>query len=410
MEVLGRRFTLLLLLTGGCLAGNSLSIHSFHAAKLGRLECNLCHVAATKGSVELKRPGHGQCKLCHADAFKSSAAPGQLCAQCHSSPAPSATDVAPFPRIKNAGAILVDFSHARHTDPKARRDSSTGFRSDCIFCHSAEPRLPGHAQCAACHSKTGMKPELTPFLRTAGCKGCHDPDEERAAVVAAKYTGIRFSHAAHFAAKMDTRLDCTTCHFSVPASSSIADQTLPRMADCAGCHETRRVAAELRLSNCAACHTTVAASVVAVNFDRNVKPEFHTDAFRLHHEEAAAAPGAKCFACHQNSLATAAAKDRCVSCHMVMKPVSHTARWKDDIHGKWAALDRTACATCHTADYCSRCHNELPRSHAPLPMFKAGGHANLAMLNNRACFTCHTFENTCASCHVRGLRSGAIKR
>ena len=53
-----------------------------------------------------------------------------------------------------------------------------------------------------------------------------------------------------------------------------------------------------------------------------------------------------------------------------MRPASHTARWRDDIHGRYAALDRVACATCHTADYCSRCHNELPSTHVPLALFK----------------------------------------
>jgi len=91
----------------------------------------------------------------------------------------------------------------------------------------------------------------------------------------------------------------------------------------------------------------------------------------------------------------------------VMKPVSHTARWKDDIHGKYAALERTTCATCHTADYCSRCHNELPRSHVPLSIFKGGGHAGPAMLDMRACLTCHTFQNTCAECHTNGLSPAA---
>ena len=71
------------------------------------------------------------------------------------------------------------------------------------------------------------------------------------------------------------------------------------------------------------------------------------------------------------------------------------------MHGKYAALDRVACATCHTADSCVRCHNLLPRSHTPLALFKAGAHANLAMLDQRACFTCHTFDDTCAACHVR---------
>ncbi len=96
-----------------------------------------------------------------------------------------------------------------------------------------------------------------------------------------------------------------------------------------------------------------------------------------------------------------------------MRPASHTARWKDDLHGKYAALDRTTCATCHQQDYCSRCHNELPRSHFPLPLFQNGGHAIPAMLNQRSCLTCHTFQNTCASCHVNApssSSSGAVKK
>jgi hypothetical protein len=97
------------------------------------------------------------------------------------------------------------------------------------------------------------------------------------------------------------------------------------------------------------------------------------------------------------------AKAQCVECHQVMRPVSHTAPWKEDTHGKYAALDRTTCAMCHNVEYCSSCHNELPRSHVPLPLFKAGAHATLAMLDQRSCLTCHTFRNTCASCHTSQL-------
>ena len=84
-----------------------------------------------------------------------------------------------------------------------------------------------------------------------------------------------------------------------------------------------------------------------------------------------------------------------------MRPVSHTARWKDDVHGRFAAFDRTSCATCHTADTCTQCHSETPRTHLPLSLFKNGGHARAAMFDQRSCMTCHTFQNTCAECHRR---------
>jgi NAD-dependent dihydropyrimidine dehydrogenase PreA subunit len=83
------------------------------------------------------------------------------------------------------------------------------------------------------------------------------------------------------------------------------------------------------------------------------------------------------------------------------RPVSHTARWAGDIHGKVAALDRKNCAQYHTADRCVECHNQPPRSHFPLSQFTNGGHANLTRLDERSCLTCHSFVDTCAACHVR---------
>jgi len=412
----------LLFLMALCGHADDFAIHSFHAAKLGRLECNLCHTAVSKGSVELKRPGHSQCQLCHADAFKPESRGDTkadlICSQCHASAVnANQNDVLRFPPKRNV-SLLIDFPHAKHVDPQVRIDSKTGFRADCTFCHKFTAQgdniLPAHTQCAACHSQPGMKPELSKFLRTAGCRGCHNPEEldQPRLAVANVWDKIRFSHATHFEARPDFKMDCTTCHTEVPKSATLvnAKATLPRMVDCASCHDTsKKIAAAHRTSNCAACHLdalTTTASFVPTNFNRNVKPAFHTDAFRQNHATMAGAADAKCFACHQNSLPSASAKQQCVSCHLIMKPMSHTARWRDDIHGKYAALDRQTCATCHAADYCNRCHNETPASHVPLPLFKNGGHANLAMLNERSCLTCHTYQNTCSECHARVTQTG----
>lgn len=412
MEILAR-VGILFLCAACCVAGG---IHSLHSAKLGRLDCNLCHVPAAKGSVELRRPGHDQCKLCHADAFEK-ATRSVICSECHSSPTTaSAADVLPFPKHADGRGMLSRFSHLLHVDAKSRADSFTGFRADCIYCHRmdktvARASIPGHTECAGCHSKPDVKPELTPFLRTAGCRGCHAPEElERAAATPPDYPNIRFSHAAHFRARSEFRQDCTTCHSAVTHSAALRDQPLPRMVTCATCHQTsKKIPAQLRIANCQACHLDAqVSSTLPSNFNRDIKPAFHTEAFRVNHAAAAAAPDAKCFACHQNVVP--AGGSQCTSCHLIIRPVSHTARWKDDIHGKYAALDRQVCATCHATDYCSRCHNELPNSHVPLPVFKNGGHANLAMLNERSCLTCHTFQNTCSSCHVQTLLPGVKKR
>ncbi|HVW83511.1 MAG TPA: cytochrome c3 family protein [Bryobacteraceae bacterium] len=422
---LSRLLTLFALLAAPVFAQQSKNflIHAFHKDQLGgTLDCSLCHVASKEGSVTLKRPGHDQCMTCHSDDFNKDLKQA-VCAQCHSSFPPSGSDdLLPYPRYKASRALLFEFSHAQHVDKKARIDPKTGFRADCTFCHKFDAKgvfasFPSHEQCATCHSKPGMKPQLTAELSAESCRGCHTPEEiENPAFtetrrftgrrdIQGKYVDISFSHIAHFKVKNQFDLNCTTCHYAIPTSTSIQNLTLPRMIDCVQCHDSAKaIKAEFRMSNCKTCHSdTVTSLAIPTSHTRNVKPDFHTEAFRLHHEREASEPNAKCFVCHQNVTASAASKNQCVNCHQVMRPVSHTSRWKDDLHGKFAALDRTTCATCHTAAYCSDCHNELPRSHEPLPLFKAGAHAFPAKLDTRSCFTCHTFQNTCAECHVNKI-------
>jgi Cytochrome c7 and related cytochrome c len=402
-------------------------IHAFHNDKLGGLDCSLCHTAVSDGSVEMKRPGHDQCGTCHSDDFANNYASARqtICSQCHTASTPRAAsknDLIPFPRYRGTRTILFQFSHAKHVDKQGRKDPATGFRSDCTFCHKFDAQgvfatFPGHTQCAACHSKPGVKPQLTAALDSETCAGCHTPQEIEnpgftknrrmitQTAVSGKYVDIKFVHQSHFAVRQKFNLDCTTCHYAIPNSTSLANLTLPKMEDCVSCHDmTQRLASQFQMSNCSLCHAnTVEGLFTPASHTRNVKPASHTENFRIHHEQAAEAEGAKCFVCHLNVAPSVSANNQCMACHTVMKPASHTARWKEDIHGKYAAIDRTTCATCHRADYCVDCHNELPRSHVPLPQFTGGGHATLALLDTRACLTCHTFQNTCSLCHTGGL-------
>ena len=378
------------------------SIHAFHKKALGSLVCSLCHIPESRESAELKRPGHDQCRVCHQADFDKPSRP-TFCAVCHQGSG-SASDLRPPSALSHA--VLSDFSHAKHTDAKERIEPATGFRADCSFCHKFEghgvrAKIPTHTECATCHSRPGIRPHLSGSITASQCRGCHAPEEIEVPITRT-YGNIKFSHAAHFKVKDSYGLDCTTCHSAVQTSSRLADLSLPPMVDCIACHNTsRKIAAEFRISNCGTCHVDAVAGASPESHMLGVKPASHNESFRVHHADAAAEPGAKCFVCHQNMMPSVQAKTQCTNCHQVMRPASHTTRWKDDLHGKFAALDRTTCATCHVADYCIRCHNELPRSHLPLPLFKAGAHAQLAMLNQRACLTCHTFANTCTACHSR---------
>ncbi len=407
----------------GPAAGKEFYIHAFHKDKLSGLECSLCHVAVKEGSVTLKRPGHDQCLTCHSDDFNKDLKQ-IVCAQCHKTfPPTSSEDLVPFPRYQGTRAVLFEFSHKGHVDQKARIDAKTGFRADCTFCHKFDKQgvfatFPGHQECATCHAKAGMKPQLTADLSSEGCRGCHTPEEienpgftgtrqftNNRTTVTGKYVNISFSHLPHFKNKDQFSLNCTTCHYAIPNSASIADLSLPKMLDCVQCHDSARaVKAEFQMGNCKTCHAdTVAATAVPNSHTKNVKPDFHTEGFRRDHAAESAAADAKCSVCHMNVTPSVNAKVQCDSCHQVMRPVNHTARWKEDLHGKYASLDRTECAVCHTASYCSDCHNELPRSHQPLAPFKAGAHAIPAQLDVRSCLTCHTFQNTCSECHINKI-------
>ncbi|MES1260523.1 MAG: cytochrome c3 family protein, partial [Acidobacteriota bacterium] len=294
-------------------AGKEFLVHAFHKDKLGgTLECSLCHVAVKEGSVTLKRPGHDQCITCHSDDFNKDLKQA-VCAECHKTfPPTGAEDLVPFPRYQGTRAILFEFSHAKHVDQKARVDARTGFRADCTFCHKFDAKgvfatFPGHEQCASCHSKAGMKPQLTADLSAEGCRGCHTPEEienpgfteaRRFAsgrqTVSGKYIDIRFAHQPHFQVKEQFSLNCTTCHYEVPRSTSVKDLSLPKMLDCVQCHDSARaVKAEFQMGNCKTCHAEpVNTSAIPNSHTRNVKPDFHTEAFRREHATEAAAANA----------------------------------------------------------------------------------------------------------------------
>lgn len=387
-------------------------LHQFHVKQLG-LDCSTCHVPVKEGSVVLKRPGHAQCMICHQADFGAKLNP-KLCMQCHTEFPPTGNDLYPFPQTKNRGPVVFEFSHALHVDPEGRLNGKTHFRADCTFCHQLDAKgneaFPSHTQCAACHSRAGMKPLLSAKSTTADCLGCHLPEAIEnpdyikgrvisVEVVTGKYPTIHFNHRLHFEHRDQFHLQCTTCHSNILKSTNLETLQLPKMIVCAQCHDAPRfMPAKFRMGNCQTCHADHTENPL-------VKPAFHTAMFRYHHASMASAPGATCYVCHAPVKPSMTPSRQCESCHEVMEPRSHhAAQWKEDVHGKYAAIDRQACATCHVADFCINCHNLLPRSHVPLAEFMNGGHARLAMLNERACLTCHTFENTCSRCHTTSLQ------
>ncbi|HEV8484582.1 MAG TPA: cytochrome c3 family protein [Blastocatellia bacterium] len=421
--------------------------HSQHL-KTGA-KCTDCHKPSEQDAT-VARPGHEACATCHAQWFDPKTQNKLFCDTCHTKIVPDQMpEVRAFPNYNKPSAILFDFSHKLHLATKGKVTQVVGARVECNLCHhfdaaGEKATFPVHRECSTCHSIPDIRPRLAADSKNEDCLGCHtsveqqnpnyhklrrfivDPNTAQIArdVNVPVSTGntmngrdLKFSHSKHLTDSRNAGIACETCHTNVEEKTSISQLNIPSMWDCTMCHESRRTGNDYRISNCSVCHTQIAAGRKPRNHTLTERPLDHTAAFRIRHADAARAPEAKCTFCHEfvSSLRPALqsmtrTEERplpngtCDECHSVMRPKSHTIRWRNDLHERMASMERLNCAVCHQADSCERCHNERPRSHNPINAFVNGGHRFQAQMNQRSCFTCHEFAQTCERCHSRILR------
>jgi len=411
--------------------------HEFHLKIPGAtLACTDCHRPTGPGEVTLARPDHNSCNTCHQQWFDASLPKKEFCATCHDNVGQNQMPtLRKFPNYNKGEAILFDFSHRLHLHRKQKVTQVVGGRLDCKTCHDFEPggekaTFPGHKECATCHSQPDIKPRLAEDSKNQDCLSCHTSREQnnpnyrkvRRFIVdvgdARSGRDLKFSHAKHLTDDRNVGITCDTCHAGIDQKTSIADLNIPSMWECTMCHESRRTGDAYRISNCSVCHTQISAGRKPRSHSLTEKPLDHTAAFRTRHAEAARAPDAKCAFCHEfvsdprmTTEGIIRTEERyvlsggnCAECHAVMRPKSHTVRWRSDLHGRMAAISRNNCAVCHESDFCIRCHNIRPRSHNPINTFVNGGHRTRAQLNQRSCFTCHNFSTDCERCHSTVLR------
>jgi hypothetical protein len=377
------------------------------------LSCADCHPADAVRAGKVARPGgndHYPCDVCHKDEFYKP--PGAFCRNCHATVDPTqkgATTMQPYPERGVRRVLGSAFSHKVHLD-KGAMDGKVGFHVDCADCHkrdaqSRDPLQPTHAECARCHS---AREGALAKLDMGNCQGCHitrDVDLERGRKFIKD--DLVFAHATHETDATGAPIRCDTCHDQVVNSRNREDVTKPAMQRCATCHEdAARTPSRVRMANCGVCHTAITAGVAPRSHmvgpgGDGIAPEDHTLAFRRDHGAAASAPDAHCASCHTGL--SGSPRDSCNECHATWAPRDHNLGWRDDTHGREAAIERERCAACHSAEFCTACHSVPPRSHQPLGQFAGGGHAEIARFDLRSCFACHTMEDTCARCH-RSLR------
>ncbi len=171
---------------------------------------------------------------------------------------------------------------------------------------SREPKVfarPTNESCLACHSD----------LRTVSPKG-----------------DLQIPHRAHVSI---LKMECVECHDYLVHELSPEGKHTPPMSGCLTCHN-----GDTAKDSCTACHTEKAA------------PESHQAAdWGVVHAERANDPD--CQSCHKWT------EDWCADCH-ARKPASHGDDWRA-VHGERVKQHR-GCEACHAADFCIRCHGEVP--------------------------------------------------
>ncbi len=372
--------------------------------------CGDCHDVAAVAAGVARVPGsddHAPCDRAQCHAVELTRPPGPLCRVCHASvdvvgarPSP----LRPFPADDGLRALPSRFSHALHLDD-GRMERAVGFHVTCSDCHLADRTVPGptdHGPCARCHADEAG---LTRGPAMSDCTGCHRGATDAARTPRTLIRGdLRFAHQDHVADARGARIGCTTCHVATATSPSSDRHPPPPIATCVACHDdSRRVPITRRMRTCETCHATRAQSFGRLaprsHLPATERQEDHTLAFR-HDHRVEAVDARRCAACH--TMMSGSAEAACDECHQVMRPMDHTALWREYDHGSEAIVDGGRCATCHVADQCSACHQRRPRSHTGPPgQFAAHDHGDLARQNPRACVTCHQPETSCmgAGCH-----------
>lgn len=236
-------------------------------------------------------------------------------------------------------------------------------------------------KCENCHTGADKGQPTKPVAKT--CMKCHEgsdakkPPEKRLAAhlvngelpanPATKSMGdVKFNHESHIKGK----LTCVTCHGDVAKSKSLSGKMTPKMKDCVTCHS--KIENVNVKNNCAYCHKVIRRDVAPQDHKSNWK-QLHGKAVGFMTKDSAE----RCETCHT--------QEWCLRCHRQEKPKSHTNYWRSRGHNVQAELDRQSCKVCHQPDFCVRCH----RSVAPnvVHAFEDPQHANWT--NEAYCFRCH---------------------
>lgn len=210
-------------------------------------------------------------------------------------------------------------------------ETSVHAKVSCQRCH-VSPDFADQAKYSARMlgefyiSWLSREPDVMARPTTEACSKCHIDLR-----TVSPSGDLNIPHRAHVEL---LELDCVECHIYLVHELSPEGKHVPRMVDCLTCHD-----GETAKNACATCHTEKAT------------PDSHKAAdWKIVHP--AMQEQEDCEKCH------AWTEDWCVECH-TRRPTAHEGKWRSN--HRYVVEERRNCEACHKADFCIKCHGEVPQ-------------------------------------------------
>lgn len=338
----------------------------------------------------------------------------------------SASDGGPSDVLVPRQQIPLRFDHRVH-----RAAGAT-----CDTCHplartsrvAGDRLLPAASVCDRCHhTNHGVLDDVKAGPGPDGaCGSCHEgyvpEDRNRVRRVVLPQPYLRFDHRAHAV----RNIACGQCHGAVERVALATRDQLPTMRGCLRCHDLPDDSRGDAPSACATCHPVTAQGTLVTKFPTGtisppswMRGARHGPAFATTHGAAAANDSRFCASCHT--------EDSCTKCHDGrVRPRGIHANDYLSMHGLEAQQNAQRCSSCHRAEsFCTTCHlrsgvtqsgpgwarGNRGRFHPPAEVFTTGPrssrhHATEARRNITSCVGCH-LERDCVTCHASRSALGA---
>lgn len=279
-----------------------------------------------------------------------------------------------FLNVTNPDTKCID-CHSPHepifllTDVKQSRIHPVVYK--CTECHDKKPdksfkdveNHPTIFECKDCHTNIVKSFEERPHHKYVECRTCHLYHKENETTGRIYKNGnVKF---------------CLLCH----EKKSFKSDKYPPKIEWPSHIGNLSIIEKTDEKICLKCH---ADQIHEMNQNTNDDP--HPKNWVREHKEFAKSNSQICQKCHNTN--------KCSSCHLKTKPLSHTADWLK-LHSKNAAGNKSSCDFCHRQNSCANCHKvEIPH-----PKGWEDNHKEVVSQKGReVCAKCHK-EDFCKQCH-----------